>query len=49
MLLARFLAEDKSAEVTAQGRENADCNRSGKPDPEDVILILKYIAKMITL
>ncbi len=49
VLLARFLAEDKSAEVTAQGRENADCNRSGKPDPEDVILILKYIAKMITL
>ena len=49
VLLARFLAEDRSAEVTAQGKSNADCNQSGKPDPEDVILILKYIAKMITL
>ena len=49
VLLARFIAEDNDANVTAQGKLNADCNKNGMPDSEDIILILKAIAKMITL
>lgn len=49
VILARFTAEDTTAVITAQGKKNADCNKNGKPDSEDVILILKAIAKLITL
>ena len=49
VLLARFVAEDPEAYINAQGRSNADCNKNGMPDSDDVILILKAIAKMITL
>ena len=49
VLLARFTAEDKSARITEQGMRNADCNRNGQPSSEDIILILKHIAKLITL
>ena len=49
VLLARFLAEDPTAVVTAQGARNADCNGNGSPDREDIILILRYIAKLIRL
>ena len=48
VLLARFVAEDKEAKITAQGQRNADTNKNGKPDQEDIALILKYIAKLIT-
>lgn len=47
VLLARFLAEDKEATVSAQGIANADANRNGKPDSEDTTTILRYIAKLI--
>ena len=47
VLLARFIAEDKSAVIESQGRINADVNKSGSPDSNDVLLILKYIAKLI--
>lgn len=49
VLLARMLAEDRDAVVTEQGRYNADCNRSGGVDKEDVLMILKSIALLITL
>ena len=49
VILARFAAEDAGAVISAQGKKNADCNKNGKPDPEDVVLILKAIAKLITL
>lgn len=49
VLLARFLAEDTEAEIIEQGKKNADCNKSGKPDSEDVTMILKAIARLITL
>ena len=49
VLLARFVAEDAGAEVSAQGKKNADCDQDGQPASEDVILILKHIAKLITL
>ncbi|MBP0967825.1 MAG: silent information regulator protein Sir2, partial [Oscillospiraceae bacterium] len=47
VLLARFLAEDNTANVSAEGQKNADVNRSGKPDSGDITLILKYIALLI--
>ncbi|MBP0976447.1 MAG: dockerin type I repeat-containing protein, partial [Oscillospiraceae bacterium] len=47
VLLARFTAEDKTADISAQGKLNADMDGSGMPDSEDVVLILKKIAKLI--
>ena len=47
VLLARFTAEDKTADVSAQGKLNADMDGSGMPDSEDVVLILQKIAKLI--
>lgn len=47
VLLARFVAEDTTAKITAVGKQNADTNQNGKPDGEDIVIILKYIAKMI--
>ncbi len=48
VLLARFNAEDKTASVTAQGKENADCDGANGLTGGDVTMILKYIAKIIT-
>ena len=47
VLLARFLAEDQGAEVKTQGLANADVNHSNKPDQDDIIQILRYIALLI--
>ena len=47
VLLARFVAEDTAAKITAEGKQNADMNENGKPDGDDIILILKKIAKII--
>lgn len=47
VLLARFVAEDAAAKITTQGKQNADMNENGKPDGDDMILILKKIAKII--
>ena len=47
VLLARFNAEDQTAKIESQGKLNADMNKSGEPDGDDVILILKTIAKLI--
>ena len=49
VLLAKFLAEDQEAVIDTQGLLNADCNQNHSPDLEDVTLILKAIAFMITL
>ena len=49
VLLARFLAEDQDEVVTKQGKVNADCNKNGGVDPNDITLILKAIALIITL
>lgn len=46
VLLARLVAQDSDAVVSAQGKLNADCNRNEKPDSADTILILKHIAKI---
>ncbi|MCQ2416189.1 MAG: discoidin domain-containing protein [Oscillospiraceae bacterium] len=47
VLLARMLAEDKSAVVSSQGIRNADCNDSGQPDAKDVVVILQFVARLI--
>ena len=49
VLLARYLAEDTGAAVTEKGKRCADCNGSGSPDHEDIVLILKAIARLIQL
>ena len=47
VLLARFVAEDTDANVSAQGKLNADMDGNGQPDGDDVVTILKKIAKLI--
>ena len=47
VLLARFVAEDAEANISAQGKKNADVNASGAPDSDDTLKILKFIAKLI--
>ena len=47
VLLARVVAEDPEAIVSREGLRNADTNRNGNPESDDVILILKYIAHLI--
>ena len=47
VLIARFVAEDSTASISVQGKLNADVNHNGKPDSGDIVLILKYIAKLV--
>lgn len=47
VLVARYVAEDSSAEMSAQGKINADVNENGEITSDDVILILQKIAKII--
>ncbi len=47
VLVARYVAEDSSAEMFAQGKINADVNENGEITSDDVILILQKIAKII--
>ena len=44
VLLARFLAEDKDVEVSAQGKLNADCNQDNNTTADDNTMILEYLA-----
>ncbi len=46
VLLARFCTEDSKAVITEQGKQNADVNGSGNIDLDDVIAILRKIAKL---
>ncbi|MBP0987019.1 MAG: dockerin type I repeat-containing protein, partial [Oscillospiraceae bacterium] len=48
VLVARFAAEDPKAEITAQGKINADVNGNGNVDSEDTLKILRAIAKLIS-
>ena len=47
VLLSRIAVEDTTANVTAQGMKNADCNLDTKTDLDDCTMILRYIAKLI--
>ena len=46
MLLARFVAEDTEAMITADGKLNADCDGDGAMTSNDTIRILRIIAKL---
>ncbi len=48
VLLARFIAEDVTANITQNGKLNADCDGDGTITSADTLQILRYIAKMIT-
>ncbi|HAG12825.1 MAG TPA: glycosyl hydrolase family 9, cellulase [Ruminococcus sp.] len=48
VLLARFLAEDSTATISTTGLLNADTNKNGNPDKEDIVQILRYIAMFIS-
>lgn len=48
VLLAKYLAEDTDANLSAEGKRNADIDGKGL-DMDDVTSILKAIAKLITL
>ncbi|MCQ2417516.1 MAG: glycoside hydrolase family 9 protein [Oscillospiraceae bacterium] len=47
VLLARFLAEDSTATVSAQGKLNADVVGDGALNSDDVAKILKFVARSI--
>ena len=49
VLLARYLVSDAEAVVSDQGLANADGDKNGTVDGEDVTFILNVIAKKITL
>lgn len=48
ILCNRYLSEDVTAVVSAQGMINGDCNGSGSIDADDAILILKLIAGLVS-
>lgn len=45
VLIARYIAEDKVAEITDFGVRNADADGSGKISTEDVTAVLRTVAK----
>ena len=47
VLLARVVAEDKTAKLTDKGKENADCKKDNEITSDDVTRILKYLAGLI--
>ena len=47
VLLARFCAEDRTADISRYGMYQADVNQDHDTNSEDIILILQYIAKLI--
>lgn len=47
VLLSRYLSQDTAAKVSDQGLLNADINKSGAPDADDVTMILMKIARLI--
>ena len=46
VLLARFVAEDPEAVISAKGKERADTNGDGSVNGDDVIVILRKIAHL---
>ena len=49
VLLARVNAEDKTADVSAQGMKNADVNADGSVNADDTTELLKFLAGIIEL
>ena len=48
VLVARFTAEDQDAVISEQGKTNADVSHKDGIDSNDVLMILKYIARLLT-
>ncbi len=48
VLLSRFIAEDKTAKITAQGQKNSNVAGTPSLTSDSTIKILRYIAKLIT-
>lgn len=48
VLVARFAAEDTTAKISAQGKINADVTHDNNINGDDTILILRYIAKLVS-
>ncbi|MBR3679382.1 MAG: dockerin type I repeat-containing protein, partial [Oscillospiraceae bacterium] len=49
ILVSRIGAEDKAVSLTFTGKLNADCNDDNKVGADDALMILKAIARLITL
>lgn len=49
VLLARLLAEDRTAVISAEGKANADCDHNLTLTHDDVFSLLQAIVKLITL
>ena len=47
VLTARMLVEDKAAKVTKNGLRNSDCNMNGTLDPDDLTMMMLFIARQI--
>jgi hypothetical protein len=47
VLICRLAVEDRNAHITDQGIANADANRDGKMDSDDVVEILNWIAYLV--
>ena len=47
VLLARLVAEDQSVRISTQGLLNADSNSDGMRDHNDVLWILRFIARLL--
>ncbi|MCQ2416494.1 MAG: 1,4-beta-glucanase [Oscillospiraceae bacterium] len=48
VLVSRFAAEDTEAAITAQGKLNADVTHDSALSSDDVVKILRFVAKAIT-
>ena len=48
VLLARPVGQDDQLTLTDSGILNADVNHNGGPDTDNIVLLLRYIAKLIT-
>lgn len=47
VLMARVIGESEGAELSDQGKINADCNQDGTTTSSDLTLLLRYLAKQI--
>ncbi|MCQ2433762.1 MAG: hypothetical protein MJ062_00800 [Oscillospiraceae bacterium] len=48
ILLSRMVTEDTTANVTLQGKANAECDGNSGLNGQDVVMILRYIAQLIS-
>ena len=49
VLLNRYIGEDTTITITAQGIANGDCDHSGLINAEDSAMILRYLARLDSL